>query len=165
MRFIKLTQGYYATVDDDMFSILNEFKWYAVRGPRTWYAGTNAGSGRKRTRLKMDRFILMCAGNVDHIDRNGLCNLRDNLRLSTLSQNHGNQAKTTSKTTSRFKGVSWKLFRSGRGKWVALIGGGKRHIKIRIGTFDDEIEAAKAYDKAAIDHFGEFARINFPRCR
>ncbi len=59
--------------------------------------------------------------------------------------------------TSGYKGVS--LF--GRdSKWKAQIqvDGKKRHL----GYFDDKIEAAKAYDRAALELHGEFAVLNFP---
>lgn len=46
-------------------------------------------------------------------------------------------------------------------KWVANI-----HFNNRtqyIGLFEDEIEAAKAYDYWADTYFGEFAKLNFPK--
>ena len=57
--------------------------------------------------------------------------------------------------TSRFKGVSW-----GKGKWKAGIQKDKQNYKL--GTFEDEIDAAMAYDEKAIELYGEMARLNFP---
>jgi hypothetical protein len=45
-------------------------------------------------------------------------------------------------------------------RWRARIRvNGKR---ISLGLFKDEIEAAKAYDRAARKYHGEFASLNFP---
>lgn len=157
MKLIPLTQGKFAMVDDEDYEFLMEFNWYAKRAPRTWYARTNVGSGRTRTTMTMHQLI---AGviNVDHADRNGLCNMKYNLRLSTLSQNHGNQAKTLSKTTSKYKGVHRRRDSS---RWRAYIGAAGKSRQ-NLGSFLSEEDAAVAYDMAAVRRYGEFARLNFP---
>jgi hypothetical protein len=93
---------------------------------------------------------------VDHIDADGLNNTRKNLRLCTTMQNSQN-ARPRIGCSSKYKGVSWSKRRK---KWRV-----RTHIDYRcyyLGYFEDEIEAAMAYDKAALEMFGEFARINFP---
>jgi hypothetical protein len=93
---------------------------------------------------------------VDHIDGNQANNCRANLRICTRRENGCNRSKPVG-TTSRFKGVSWH---KATGKWAATI-----HFKRRafwLGYFDDEAEAARAYDAKAVELFGEFARLNFP---
>ena len=88
---------------------------------------------------------------VDHEDGDGLNNRRGNLRLATHAQNLANQAPQSGRS-SRFKGVSWYT-RSGRWRATAA----RRHV----GFFDDEEDAARAYDAAARAAFGAFARVNF----
>lgn len=91
---------------------------------------------------------------VDHIDRNPLNNSRYNLRKATQQQNVFNSRG--SGKTSRFKGVWWEKRRS---LWASQIKcGNKRHW---VGYFTSEIDAAKAYDKKALELFGEFAYLNF----
>jgi hypothetical protein len=64
--------------------------------------------------------------------------------------------KIRTDNSSNFKGVSW--FERDN-KWSARIGiGGKR---IHLGLFENILDAARAYDKAAREQFGEFARTNF----
>jgi len=92
--------------------------------------------------------------DVDHINGNGLNNTRENLRLCTRSQNMMNQRLKGG--TSRFRGVSWL---KGGAKWHAQVrANGKR---LHLGLFTDETEAAMAYDAAARELFGDFARLNF----
>jgi hypothetical protein len=96
---------------------------------------------------------------VDHINGNGLDNRKENLRVCTKSQNLGNQKKTKLyggvATSSKYKGVSWDKRVQ---KWVAKIGiNGKR---VYLGLFEDEEKAAEAYNKAALEYFGEFALLN-----
>jgi hypothetical protein len=94
---------------------------------------------------------------VDHRNGNTLDNRRTNLRLATCSQNRINSQRDKSKTSSRYVGVSLE---KGRGKWLAYISyNGKR---IHLGRFDNELDAARAYDLAAVKYHGEFARLNFP---
>lgn len=93
---------------------------------------------------------------VDHRDHNGLNNQRKNLRKATQSQNNGNLRKTPGRS-SQFKGVS---FRRDRGCWKSQIRfHGQLHF---LGLFDCEKLAARAYDCAARQFFGEFALLNFP---
>ena len=92
---------------------------------------------------------------VDHINGNGLDNRRSNLRPASRSQNGANRG-APSNNTSGFKGVT--RFRL---KWMAKIQVHGRTI--HLGLFATPQEAARAYDTAALEHFGEYARPNFPK--
>jgi len=91
---------------------------------------------------------------VDHVNGDPLDNRRSNLRVCTTAQNLANK-KRPSTNTSGYKGVVW---RPSRGKWEAAIQprSGYRFL----GRFDDPWEAAQAYNAAAIELYGEFARLN-----
>jgi hypothetical protein len=89
---------------------------------------------------------------VDHINGDGLDNRRANLRLASQRDNSANMAVRASSATG-FKGVSWK--RRNR-KWQAQIG------RTYLGIFASAEEAARAYDHAAREAWGEFAHLNFP---
>ena len=92
---------------------------------------------------------------VDHIDGNGTNNRRTNLRLCTRAQNLYNSRPRASR--SQYKGVR---FDKRTGKWIAEITHrGRKHY---LGAFDNEIEAAQAYDRKAGELFGPYARLNFP---
>jgi hypothetical protein len=92
---------------------------------------------------------------VDHIDHDGLNNRKSNLRIATAAENRRHCRKVKG-GSSKYKGV---YRHKGANKWSAKIGINGRCIFL--GYFDNEIEAAKAYDKAAKEHHKEFAVFNF----
>lgn len=166
MRRILLTRSMSALVDDDDFEALSVFRWFAVksRANGTYYAKRMDG---KRW-LAMHREIMSAPAGyyVDHINGDGLDNRRANLRVCTNRQNCQNQQrpKRLATKTSRFKGV---YLDKRRGSWVARIRAGAPDSsgaarKLTLGEFKNEEDAARAYDRAALEHFGEFASLNFP---
>jgi hypothetical protein len=91
---------------------------------------------------------------VDHINGNTMDNRRCNLRFATRSQNSGNKRKVVAK--SGFKGVYKK--QKVKPRWGAAIRkDGQQHF---LGYYDTPEEAAMAYDKMAVDLFGEYACTN-----
>ncbi len=92
---------------------------------------------------------------VDHKNRNGLDNTRDNLRIGTYNQNNCNRRPRGK--TSQYKGVSYDKRRN---KWKATAW--KDGRSFTIGRYDDEIEAARAADRKNYEFNGEFAYLNFP---
>lgn len=161
MRIIHLTKGVNTLIDDEDYEFLLYMgSWCAVQKPSgTWYAFHTNKLTRKSEymhRTIMERIYPNFQGEVDHIDGNGLNNQRSNLRIATRSQNLANQRSRGG--ISKYKGVVWN--RSAQ-KWQSQIR--CQGILSYLGCFDYEIEAAKAYDRAAICQFGEFARLNFER--
>lgn len=154
MKQIPLTQGQFAMVDDDDYEILSKHKWYFTK---QGYASRRDKTLPNRALVMMHRVIIGVTGKteVDHIDKNGLNNQRNNLRPCTKSQNQGNR-KMDKRNKSGYKGV----FVMPDGRFRAEI----RHNDkgIYIGIFDDAKEGGMAYDIKAIEIFGEFASLNFP---
>ena len=107
----------------------------------------------------MHRQILHPPGHlfVDHINHNGLDNRKANLRPATCAQNNYNRIHLRKSQSSKYTGVSWQKQSK---KWMVQIRYKGR--RIFLGLFEDEIQAAKAYDKAAKIYHGEFASLNFP---
>jgi hypothetical protein len=157
MREIRLSKGLVAIVDDDDFEWLSQWKWSASGAGARQYAvrHTVSPEGRRR-HVAMHRAILRAPDrfDVDHRNRNTIDNRRENLRLATQAQNNANSESRPGE--SRFKGVC--RTKPG-GRWKAWIRTKGRTI--HLGVFDEERDAAHAYDAAARKHFGEFARPNF----
>jgi hypothetical protein len=124
---------------------------YAVRPRR-------AEDGPGPTQIYMHRVILDAPAGVPVRRRNEsrLDNRRANLRLATLSQSRAG-ARLRGDNTSGYRGVTWS---ARNGQWQAQIQvAGKRHF---LGYFASKEDAARAYDEAAREAFGEFARLNLP---
>ncbi len=162
MKEIPLTQGKVALVDDRDYALLMRLApWHAHKAPRTFYAvhsfSDERGRGRPIRKFLMHHVIMgrkYDGRDVDHIDCNGLNNQRANLRWSTRSQNRANSAKPRS-GANQFKGVS---LNKRLGKFCAYIT--VRGKRMHLGVFSNETDAARAYDRAAREHFGAFAKCN-----
>lgn len=157
IKEISLTHEFVTIVDEADYDWLNQWKWhitnngYAARG--LWI---DKRPKRKMIGIRMHRLIVNAnpSQEVDHINGNRLDNRRCNLRIVTDAQNAYNAKKRKDGKYSQHKGVAKQY----KNKWKARIQvNGKRYY---LGYFDSEIEAAKAYNEAALKHFGEFARLN-----
>lgn len=159
MKELSLTHGRVALVDDEDYERLSAFVWQhaAKSDPRfTGYAVRYVTENKKTRRVWMHREVLGAPAGleVDHINGNGLDNRRENLRLATRQQNARNRRPWGA---SRYLGVTWLAT---EGCWKAQIKTAGRLAYL--GRHRSEAVAAAAYDKAAMEHFGEFARLNFP---
>ncbi len=164
MKTISLTKGQFAIVDDDDYGWLSQWRWQYCQG----YAYRNVYSKEKGHGVltPMHRIIMgevvgeSLEFRVDHIDRNKLNNQRDNLRPATRSQNAANTPKRNQQMTSKYKGVARRVGKYKYKLWSATI---RCNNETRyIGYYFTELEAARAYDRAAIELFGEYAYPNFP---
>jgi hypothetical protein len=153
---IPLTKGYTAMVDA-VDADLAEHKWYAMTSSTTPYAYRKQYPSRKCIGLHQVILERMLSRNLqqneypDHINGNGLDNSRGNIRLATKSKNAMN-AKTSRRNKIGLKGVA-----PAKKKWGAFIK--VKNKTIHLGTYDTPEEAHEAYKRAAIEHFGEFARF------
>jgi hypothetical protein len=144
---VELTRGYHAIIDAADADAVGRHKWCAdVIGGRPYAASRING---KNTRLH--RFLMgNPAGVVDHINGDALDNRRANLRVCTIKENVRNQARKD----GRLKGVT-----RSKGKWTARLMVDGRNLYL--GLYGSPEAAAQAYDAAARQHFGEYARCNF----
>jgi hypothetical protein len=167
---IQLTRGFSTVIDDSDYERLFDYwlsdgrliqfrvcdlKWHVHTPPHTQYA--RAGFGKTpRFFIQLHRLLTEAPPDkiADHEDRNGLNNRRYNLRVVNATESRLNTRKKTAKNT--YRGVYWNQKEK---RWYVRITMDRQTRWI--GSFTDEIEAAKAYDEAAIRLHGEFAMLNF----
>lgn len=162
--YLPLSDGGYTTVSCDDMDKAGKVNWRSVwesrkRRPgakefgRVYVKGWFGGK-----KIYLHRFIVGIddpSVHVDHINGNALDNRRENLRLATQAENSRNR-RPVAGSSSSFLGVTWH---KNLGKWQAsLKTENKSHY---LGVFEDEEDAARAYDEAARKFFGDFAHLNF----
>ena len=156
MRQILLTNGEYAIVDDDAPEVVFNLRWHKSTRGYAIFSTSHSHHGNKVV-FRMHRVIMNAppGTEVDHINGNPLDNRRENLRLASHRENAANQVKQRVKRSSRYKGVTYY---KRDGNWQAKIhkGGVTHHL----GYFNDEVDAARAYNTAARGLFGTFAHVN-----
>jgi hypothetical protein len=163
MKEIKLTKGKIAIVNDEDFDRINKFKWCALKNATTWYAIRTVYTKNPHSKqtIYMHKEILSKEGfTTDHINGDGLNNTRGNLRIATVTENNRNKRKNRN-SISKYKGVSLnkhikddKVYQYWRATIMA------NGVKISLGSFDNELDAATMYDKAAKLYHGEFSNTN-----
>ncbi|MEN6578328.1 MAG: HNH endonuclease [Phycisphaerales bacterium] len=153
IRFIPLTRGKFAIVDAGDYEWLSKYRWCTL-GPGEHPYACRRENGKT---IYMHRQIMqppegMC---VDHIEGFTLDNRRANLRICTPAENMRNRRGNCGRDLP--KGVTYQRHCNKYRAGIAIDG-----KPMHIGYYDDPIEAAKAYDRKALELFGEFARLNFP---
>ena len=151
-------------VDDKDYELVSKFKWFAAKDSAgNFYVRHNSHIGMLDGKpvssiMYMHNLIMRPKKGflVDHKNHNPLDNTRNNMRSCSAAQNSMNRRKSNiKKYSSRFKGVH---FDRRDKKWIAQIE--VNGIGIRPYSGNDELEAAKAYNDAAIKYFGKFAVLN-----
>lgn len=156
---ITIKEGLFAIVDEEDFEKLSKYKWTIARSGRNrkyLYARTCIFKNGKWKTCLMHRLITKAKKGmlVDHVDDNGLNNLKSNLRVCTFQQNVCRKRYFSPIKISKYRGVHKRR----NGKFFSSIT--KNYKSYFIGNFLNEIEAAMAYNKKAKELFGEYARLN-----
>lgn len=153
-----------ARVDDDDLARVLLYRWWLLKPPRsyTMYAWSQVREDqrcgecgqRKIITLRMHSLITGW-DYVDHEDGDGLNNQRYNLRKADQALNEAAKHKTPLPRSSRFKGVCWD---KAKGRWAAQITIDKKNRNL--GRYVAEEDAARAYNAAALEAWGNFSRLN-----
>lgn len=154
IRHIALTRGQIAIVDAADYDWLMQWNWHAAITANGFYARRIEPVNRF---IYMHRAIMGASAEieVDHIESDKMLdNRRSNLRLATSAQNQCNTKRRTD-NTSGYKGVSWYK-RDAMWRASVQVAGNT----IFLGSFTSNVDAAHAYNFAAIVLHGEYAQLN-----
>lgn len=158
VKAVMLSNGMLAFVDAEDFERVNRLSWslhsagYATAHDPDLYV---KGKPPHKAQVLMHRYVTNApkGSYTDHRDHNKLDNRKENLIVSTQAENMMNRRRTIRpEFSSKYRGVAAHR----PGKWIG------QFRKNYLGIFDDEIEAAKAYDRAARAELGDAAQCNFP---
>jgi len=149
----------FTLVDDVDFFDLNKFSWCIQPSGRTSYAIRSEIllDGKRRT-IRLHRVILGAkkGEKCDHKNGDGLDNRRKNLRICSQIEN-GQNRRISKNNSLGFKGVVFDRRMKER-KFRAKIKVNRKLICL--GYYKTPQQAAKAYNRAANEFFGDFARLN-----
>ena len=139
MQEIRLTKGYCAIIDDVDYPLVSQYKWYADVSQWNVYAKSDQPPGRPR----MHVFIIQPPAGfvVNHIDRDGLNNTRDNLESMTQGR-HSRLSSRRKNAKGKYRGV---YQRTSNSFYAAIWVNYEKHY---LGIFSSEVEAALAYNEA-----------------
>jgi hypothetical protein len=158
LAYILAKDGTPIRVDADDLPMLLKHRWYIQRlTGRTYAIATGIYRGSVRTTKAMHRMLVLNSAMVDHRNGNGLDNRRLNLRPCTNSQNQANRQVIYS--ACGYKGVSVSNVSHNTTYCAHIRVNGKY---IHVGAYVSKEDAARAYDHAAVEHFGQYAYLNFP---
>ena len=158
MKLLVLSDGSMSQVDDDVYEWARAFKWHPLRrngGDKIYVKRSFKGPDKRQRGALLHREILKAPQGVpvDHRDNDGLNNQRSNLRFASSVTNKQNGPARRDNLSTGFKGVS-----NTRGRFQARIKVNK--VAVELGCYATPVEAAQAYNKAALLYFGEFAWLN-----
>lgn len=145
----------YALVDNVDYEYLKQFKWRIIGSGYAAYFKWVSEYKNVRP-FYMHRIIMDTKKGIetDHINHNKLDNRRQNLRICSSHQNKGNLSISI-KNTSGYKGVCWDKLNK---KWIVNIFYNNKQFNL--GRYLNKEEAAKEYNKKALELFGQFALLN-----
>ncbi len=160
---IPLSNGGVAIIDACDYCLVERYTWYRHDNCHVSYAMAAFRIGDRTKKISMHRTILALTDRsvqTDHWNHNGLDNRRINLRVATPTLNAANK-RIGSRNKSGYKGVccTARHINSTRPWLVVFKANGKR---VFYGRFSSAVEAARAYDKLALLHYGRFACLNLP---
>jgi len=149
---IQLSKGKFSKIDLEDRDRVGLIKWHAVCDGKNFYAA--CCKRKDRPSMKLHRYIMYAkkGEHVDHINGDTLDNRKENLRICKHKENLKNQ-RIRKNNTSGYRGV---YFNKSHKKWRAQIQDGEGNRKY-LGSFSTPEEAAKAYDTAAKEIYGDFA--------
>jgi hypothetical protein len=161
MKQITINNEYIVFIDDEDYEDLVQYEWKILKGQNTDYAYRSILNRETRTQgtISMHRHILkLTKGDgkiVDHRDRNGLNNTKENLRIVSHQENIMNSYHIKKNSKSKYKGV--QITESNRYKVKITINKQSYYI----GIFKSEIKAARVYDSIVRYYYPDIAYTNF----